>query len=448
MDAKETVNRALDFLKNKGDWVWVPTPEIADGIGLEKNKDTLTGLCRLFHECVNAGLMEVRTNEASGTRKRYKWKVTESASENGWDRSNPVSGKRYARKPLPPRPREEEEPAPPHHYPKSEPEEPARHEAKRPDDAEVQRALQWSAGNQLEIMDLKKRVGELETELAAKEERLDKLEKLAATASQHVRLMKVERYDGKVIKLKDVILPAYFNDLKDLAEMRENILLVGPAGCGKTTVAELLAKTLGLTFGKIGGSSGLSETHLLGGKTHNITKGTEKWRPSEFVTRYEQGGLMLVDELDAADPNVLLALNPALDKSGRLPVPNRGDVAIRHRDFVCVATANTFGRGANRMYAGRNQLDEATLNRFPVGVIECYYDEGVEAAICPDDELRNNVQTLRRKVEEAVVRRVISTRSLESAYKMKLGKGWTWEKIQKQLTQGWTNDEKNKVLVA
>lgn len=39
---------------------------------------------------------------------------------------------------------------------------------------------------------------------------------------------------------------------------------------------------------------------------------------------YEEGGVFLLDEVDAADANVLLVINQAL-ANGHLPVPNRTD---------------------------------------------------------------------------------------------------------------------------
>lgn len=246
------------------------------------------------------------------------------------------------------------------------------------------------------------------------------------------------------------MLPSYFQTILDLARCRRNILLVGPAGCGKTTVAELVAKTLGLAFGKVGGSSGLTETHLLGKSNMNLTKGTEKYRPSEFVTRYEKGGVMLVDELDAADQNVLLVLNPALDRSGKLPLVTRLDnpLALKHKDFVCIATANTFGRGQDRIYAGRNQLDGATLSRFQIGTVECYYDAAVERAVCPDDDLRDTIQGIRKRMEEAAIRKVIDTRFLEDAFTMKEHAKWSKDQILTSLFAGWTASEKSKVLAS
>lgn len=306
-----------------------------------------------------------------------------------------------------------------------------------------------------EILELRRRVKVLEADrndmmkdLETKENRIDQIEKLAASANA-IKTIRIEKWDGtKAITLKNVILPSYFQMMLDLAQMRRNILLVGPAGCGKTTAAGLLAKAMGMgnKFGKVGGCGGLTESHLLG-RYNPLEKEGKKYIPSEFVIRFEQGGVMLIDELDGADQNVLLALNPALDRSGELPLMNRPGkpVAHKHKDFICICTANTFGTGSNRMYAGRNQLDASTLSRFQIGMIEVDYDKNIEKSICQDEELLERIWEIRRKMQESCLRRVIDTRFIEDAWLMKSGKEWNNDKIIGQMLQGWSRDERNKV---
>ena len=67
----------------------------------------------------------------------------------------------------------------------------------------------------------------------------------------------------------------------------------------------------------------------------------------------------------------------------------------RHEDFILIATANTFGNGANAQYVGRNQLDSATLDRFVT--IEWGYDEELEMAIASDKEWCETVQNTEKQ---------------------------------------------------
>lgn len=261
--------------------------------------------------------------------------------------------------------------------------------------------------------------------------------------------IEIKQWDGEIVKLKGVTLPAVFQDILDLASQRENIMLVGPAGCGKTHVAKLIADSLKLEFGSLSCSAGMSETHLLGRSTPDFHEGKAKFQGTEFLRIYENGGVFLLDEVDAADANLLLAANSAL-ANDYCNVPNRPSKprAIRHDNFIMIATANTYGRGATRVYAGRNQLDEATLDRFRVGTVEMGYDRTVEEQQCPVPEIREHLWKVRDKIEAAGLRRVLSTRFLKQAAKMHKGAGWSLEKIVNVFFNGWSEDEKSKAYVA
>lgn len=113
-----------------------------------------------------------------------------------------------------------------------------------------------------------------------------------------------------------------FEKVLKLAGARRNILLIGPAGCGKTYLASQVAKALGLDFASISCSPGMSEAALLGRAIPNMNTGEVVYQSTEFVRLYENGGVFLCDEMDSADPSVLLVLNQAL-ANGQMTVPNR-----------------------------------------------------------------------------------------------------------------------------
>lgn len=261
-----------------------------------------------------------------------------------------------------------------------------------------------------------------------------------ANAPALIKAIEVRKPDGAVNRIEGKVHPQ-FEDVLTLAACRKNILLVGPAGSGKTHLAALVAEALGLTFGFISCSAGMSEGQLLGRLLPTGEAGQFTYNRSDFIRCYEEGGVFLFDEIDAADSNTLLVINAAL-ANGHVALPNRIDnpVAKRHPDFVCIGAANTFGTGADRQYVGRNQLDESTLDRFRIGQIEMDYDADLERALCPDDELRNRLQAIRAGVRASRIRRVVSTRFLRDAHEMRQ-MGWTIDKIEGQLFRGWSPDE-------
>jgi hypothetical protein len=288
----------------------------------------------------------------------------------------------------------------------------------------------------------------LEQAIRVVSEQQDKLAALKENANRTFKEVFIKTLEGTAITtLTEVTLPVVYDRVMQLAASRRNILLVGPAGCGKTFLAKLVADSLKLKFGSVSCTAGMSESHLLGRSIPDFHKGLSRFQGTDFLDCYENGGVFLLDEIDAADPNLLLAINSAI-ANGYCNVPNRPDKprAIRHKDFVMIATANTFGRGATRVYAGRNQLDDATLDRFRIGVIECTYEPAIEAVVCSDDALRNRLQTMRAKIEAAGLRRTLSTRFLEDAQIMVKEQGWTIEAVVETFLQGWTSDERTKVL--
>lgn len=224
--------------------------------------------------------------------------------------------------------------------------------------------------------------------------------------------------------------------------------LVGPAGSGKTHLGHQVAEALKLPFHSISCSAGMSEGHLLGRLLPIEEGGRFSYVPSELVTAYENGGVYLMDEVDAADPNTLLVLNSAI-ANGHLGVPMRTDnpVALRHPDFVLLLAANTFGTGANRTYAGRNALDGAFLNRLSTGTLNVDYDEKLEERLCGSKAVAAAFRKLRKKVDAKGIRRIVSMRNtIEAAATYSGGpnpKGWrTMDECIAALTSAWTEEER------
>lgn len=229
------------------------------------------------------------------------------------------------------------------------------------------------------------------------------------------------------------------------------ILLVGPAGSGKTFLASQVAKALNRPFTFNSMSEGVSESSLLG-KLLPDEKGNWLYQPAPFVVSFRDGGVHLLDELDAANPNLLVQINAAL-ANGLLSIPmaETSEPIKRHSDSIIIAAANTFGNGANRQYVGRNQLDAATVNRFIMGTVEIDYDIDLEAKIVmgilgggDQSGLLGWSWDIRKKINDTGLRRIMSTRNIQDAAKL-LKVGETMNGIKKAFFAGWTKDELAKV---
>jgi MoxR-like ATPase len=257
--------------------------------------------------------------------------------------------------------------------------------------------------------------------------------------------IEVVRPDGSAHKVEGHVRPE-FKKILTRASIGINTLLVGPAGCGKTHLAHQVAEALGRPFASVSCTAGMSESALQGWLIPGENNGAFEYLSSDFVRMYEQGGVFLFDEIDGSDSNTLLFMNQALaNGSFFLPIRKGASLVKRHPDFVCMAAANTFGTGANQTYAGRERLDESTLDRFRAGVVSLDYDQTFERkSVAPD--LLAWGWAIRKRISESRLRRVMSTRFLLDATKL-LKAGETVEEIKATFFEGWSSDEIKKVEV-
>lgn len=208
-----------------------------------------------------------------------------------------------------------------------------------------------------------------------------------------------------------------FENLLKVVNAGQPVLMVGPAGTGKTHGAELVAEALDLKFHSISVGSQTSKSDLQG-----YMDGGGTYRGTQFREAYEKGGIFLLDEADAGNSNVLILLNAALS-NGYMAFPD-GMIHV-HKDFRMIATANTYGHGANRQYVGRNQLDAATLDRFVV--INWDIDDTVEENMAGNGKDAKRwlavVRAVRKRaIEELDMRVVISPRAtLRGALLLNIG---------------------------
>lgn len=236
--------------------------------------------------------------------------------------------------------------------------------------------------------------------------------------------LKPETKALKFIKKFKGILPVQFERIVSLCAQRIHVLLVGPAGCGKTWLAHRVADALGLPFASISCSVGMSEAMLTGYLVPTGKGGQFVYEASEFVKLYENGGVFLLDEIDAADPNTIVFVNQALANGSFFVQQRVGNPQVkRHKDFVCIAAANTFGTGSTMQYVGRNQLDAATLDRFASGTVEVNYDKNVEAEIVNPRVLAWGLK-VRQFIEKHELNYIMSTRVMVELSKMVKAYNW------------------------
>jgi len=143
-------------------------------------------------------------------------------------------------------------------------------------------------------------------------------------------------------------------------------LLIGESGTGKSTIAKAIADDLNIPFYVITGTYQTSQAAFLGFYDVN-----SNYSPTLFRKAVEFGGIFVIEELTAMDPNTILCLN-SLD-NGFVPFPD-GVIDV-HPDFHLIATANP----VTVQYGARANLDFSTLNRYYT--IKINYDQTLASNI-------------------------------------------------------------------
>lgn len=235
--------------------------------------------------------------------------------------------------------------------------------------------------------------------------------------------------------------------LVQLVNQGLNVMLVGPAGCGKTVLAHSVATSLGRELTMISCSAGMSEAQLLGRLLPLGANGAFTYVESPFMRAYVNGGVILLDEMDAADANLLLVINAALANGGitveaRAALGGEHSTYVkRHADTIIIAASNTWGSGADTQYIGRGALDVSTLDRFYRLAID--YDHELETKL-GSERVVSWVHKIRKASRQVKLRRVVSTRMIARIEKA-LAAGVSFGDAKSDELASWTTDERAKV---
>jgi gas vesicle protein GvpN len=197
--------------------------------------------------------------------------------------------------------------------------------------------------------------------------------------------------------------------------------LIGPTGCGKTSLATYVAKELGRPVVWINGDESISTADLIGGYSqmanetvrdkyiHNVFKSKDvvkiEWVDNPLSLACKYGYTLIYNEFSRTKPaanNILLSVF----EEGILELPTKfGDdryVKV-HPDFNAILTSNSIE------YAGIHRPQDALLDRM-VGIYTDYYSHETEVEIVKkhtgvsEEESRRIVRivrTLRDKLPDA-----------------------------------------------
>jgi nitric oxide reductase NorQ protein len=185
-----------------------------------------------------------------------------------------------------------------------------------------------------------------------------------------------ERSGGQ--RVESVIYDDWSGALKVLETAYDTgqfVLIIGPKGTGKTTLVRKFAEMIGKPLYTINFSLRTKEGHLIGSQV--LENGSTKFAMGIIPKSMQEGAILYLDELNAAEADVLLRLDEALDDRRELNIKEAGEpITIKaHPDWFVIATINPLS------HAGTKELPPQLLSRFPIRIYLGYPPPDIELRI-------------------------------------------------------------------
>ena len=152
------------------------------------------------------------------------------------------------------------------------------------------------------------------------------------------------------------------------------VIIIGPKGTGKTTLVREYAMRKSKNLQSINFSLRTRESHLVGSKT--LLDGNIGFDEGILVKSMKEGSILYLDEINAAEADVLLRLDEALDDRRQLILKESGGEIVKAKDsWFVVSTINPL------THVGTKELPPQILSRFPVRIRLDYPPEDIEYQI-------------------------------------------------------------------
>ncbi len=190
-----------------------------------------------------------------------------------------------------------------------------------------------------------------------------------------------------------------------LMEKPEPLYVHGASGTGKTSAIKQIAARVNLPVYQITASERMETPDLVGHYT--LINGSTEWQDGPLTMAMRNGGIFLLDEVDTANPAMLIALNGVLDGSGLVIAEHGGELVQPHPLFRIACTGNSAGNGdSSGYYAGVGQMNMAFMDRF-LTLEAAYPDAKAETAL-----LTRKFSQLPKKVIDGMIRTANAIRKL------------------------------------
>jgi len=152
------------------------------------------------------------------------------------------------------------------------------------------------------------------------------------------------------------------------------VMIIGPKGTGKTSLVREYAIKKSKELESINFSLRTRESHLVGTKT--LIDGNIGFDEGILVKSMKEGNILYLDEINAAEADVLLRLDEALDDRRQIVLKESDGRIIKAKNsWFVIATINPL------THVGTKELPPQLLSRFPVRIRLDYPPEDVEYQI-------------------------------------------------------------------
>jgi ATP-dependent Clp protease ATP-binding subunit ClpA len=198
-------------------------------------------------------------------------------------------------------------------------------------------------------------------------EKFKELVRTTKTVSEKIEQPSVELHeaDGRNDPNQpDIIKTKSYRELEELMHPKYpiNIYIAGETGLGKSTAVFGIAKKINRPVIRVNLSIATDIDDLIGGI--RIVDGNTVFDPGPVAIAMDLGAILLLDEVDAGNPKILIDLHPVLEKKGVLAKKARKMIYPK-KGFCVIATGNSKGTGdASGKYVGVNNMNHAFLERF------------------------------------------------------------------------------------